>query len=202
MSDSKAHLIQQIDALLPQTQCELCEYPGCLPYATAIANDNEQIDRCLPGGVNTLMALGKLLHRDPKPFIAALAEKSKAPSKVVIDESRCIGCTKCLPVCPTDAIIGSGKRMHTVIADACTGCDRCIPACPVDCISSIASEAVNPSKQDEWRQRFQAHQQRLQNERHLQRSRYQKNKQSGDRQQQLSDRLAKLNALKRQSKDI
>ena len=122
--------VQQIDALLPQTQCGQCGYPGCRPYAEAVAG-GEAINRCAPGGEATVKALATLLHV-PVPALATPAH----PPKLVafIREAECIGCTKCIQACPVDAIVGAAKLMHTVIADECTGCDLCVEPCPVDCI--------------------------------------------------------------------
>lgn len=129
--------IEQIDALLPQTQCGLCEYDGCRPYATAIAHNEASIDRCAPGGVATLKALAQALAIDPEPYVDVVQQRYRPPMIAQIQEDACIGCTKCISACPTDAIIGSAKRMHTVITEACTGCELCIPPCPVDCIDLI-----------------------------------------------------------------
>lgn len=129
-------LIDQIDALLPQTQCGQCTYPGCRPYATAIAKGEADINQCPPGGESTILALADLLDRDPKPLNP---ENGVIKPKMVaiIDEPVCIGCTLCIQACPVDAILGAAKQMHTVIADECTGCELCIPPCPVDCIDMI-----------------------------------------------------------------
>lgn len=147
-----------IDALLPQTQCGLCGYKGCMPYAKAIAYENVPIDLCPPGGVETLKELAALTHQDPTPFIAAMELKKKPPSIVMIREEECIGCTKCIQACPVDAILGSAKQMHTVIASECTGCELCIPPCPVDCIEIITfpekSAEDKKQKSIESRQRF------------------------------------------------
>lgn len=157
--------ITDIDKLLPQTQCELCEYPGCLPYAQAMVNDGERIDRCLPGGVETLRALGKALGQDPEPFVAEMTAKAKLPAVAVIREDICIGCTKCIKACPVDAIIGAAKQMHTIISDACTGCELCLPPCPVDCIDIIPIDSPDDVTRqqfaDQSRQRYQQHQARL-----------------------------------------
>ena len=151
---------EQIDALLPQTQCGLCDYAGCLPYAQAIANQGEQINRCPPGGVATLKTLGKLLHQDVSPYLAEMAEKAKPTLSAVIREDECIGCTKCIQACPVDAILGSAKHMHTIITDECTGCELCIAPCPVDCIDLI--EMAEPRYHPEQaRQRFEARNERL-----------------------------------------
>ncbi|NNC78488.1 MAG: electron transport complex subunit RsxB [Woeseiaceae bacterium] len=125
-------LSDQINAMLPQTQCAQCGFPGCRPYAEAIANDNAPINLCPPGGDSTIKRLAELLGRDPVP----LAEPGPAVRAVaVIDESLCIGCTHCRNACPVDAIVGAHQLMHTVIASECTGCELCIAPCPVDCIS-------------------------------------------------------------------
>jgi electron transport complex protein RnfB len=126
-------IVDQIDALLPQTQCGQCSYAGCRPYAEAIAAGEAEINRCPPGGETTMIALADLLGRDPVPLAdEAAAEKPK--SVAVIIEKDCIGCTLCIQACPVDAILGAAKQMHTVIADECTGCELCIPPCPVECI--------------------------------------------------------------------
>lgn len=124
-------LIQQIDALLPQTQCGKCGHPGCKPYAKGIAQ-GEAINKCPPGGTETIAALANLLNI---PVIALDTERGYAPAQVAyIREAECIGCTKCIQACPVDAILGAAKLMHTVIIDECTGCDLCVAPCPVDCI--------------------------------------------------------------------
>ncbi len=126
-------LVAQIDALLPQTQCGQCQFPGCRPYAEAIAHAQADIDRCPPGGDDTARALAALLDRQARPVNPAYGVRK--PAQVAwIDEGRCIGCARCLPACPVDAIVGAARQMHTVIADQCTGCELCLPPCPVDCI--------------------------------------------------------------------
>jgi electron transport complex protein RnfB len=128
--------IEQIDQLLPQTQCGQCGYPGCLPYATAIASGEADINHCPPGGIAGVQALARLTGRESKPLNPANGvEKPKAVA--LIREPECIGCTKCIQACPVDAIVGASKSMHVVIADLCTGCELCIPPCPVDCIDLI-----------------------------------------------------------------
>ena len=126
--------VHAIDAQLPQTQCQRCGYADCHAYAQAMHEGSTEINRCPPGGEATRVALASLLQHPPLPLahdVDAYAPEHAA----LIDEATCIGCAACLPVCPTDAIVGAAKRMHTVIADACTGCELCIIACPVDCIS-------------------------------------------------------------------
>lgn len=122
-------IVDQINAILPQTQCGQCGYPGCRPYAEAIAN-GEEINRCPPGGQTGIEALAALLDVEIKPLDAV----ERPPSYAFIREDECIGCTKCLQACPVDAILGAAKQMHTVIRSECTGCDLCVEPCPVDCI--------------------------------------------------------------------
>ena len=126
-------LAGQIDKLLPQTQCGQCGYPGCKPYAQAIARGEADINQCPPGGEAGIRALSGLLDRPAKPLNPDNGiEKPKAVA--LIREAECIGCTKCIQACPVDAIVGAPKLMHTVLADLCTGCELCIAPCPVDCI--------------------------------------------------------------------
>jgi H+/Na+-translocating ferredoxin:NAD+ oxidoreductase subunit B len=127
-------LVEQVNALLPQTQCAQCGYPGCRPYAAAIVNDAAAINLCPPGGQDTVQRLADLLARQPLP----LAEPAKTAARVArIDESLCIGCTHCRNACPVDAIVGAHHFMHTIIESECTGCELCLPPCPVDCISMV-----------------------------------------------------------------
>lgn len=133
LAPDEGTLVAQIDALLPQTQCGQCQFPGCRPYAAAIAHGDADIDRCPPGGDATARALAALLDRQPRPVNPAYGV-SKPAQVAWIDEERCIGCARCLPACPVDAIVGAARQMHTVIADQCTGCELCLPPCPVDCI--------------------------------------------------------------------
>lgn len=126
-------LVEKIDALLPQTQCGQCSYPGCKPYAEAIAKEEAPINQCPPGGEATIAALADLLDLDVIPLNPENGEES-VKTVVYIDEETCIGCTLCIQACPLDAILGAAKQMHTVIESECTGCDLCIPPCPVDCI--------------------------------------------------------------------
>ena len=126
-------LADAIDKVLPQTQCAQCGFPGCRPYAQAIARGEADINRCPPGGEAGIQALAQLLGREPKPLDAERGVE-KPPQVVRIDEAICIGCTKCIQACPVDAIVGAPKLMHTVLVDECTGCELCIPPCPVDCI--------------------------------------------------------------------
>jgi len=130
-------IVNQIDAVLPQTQCGQCGYAGCRPYAEAIAGGEADINQCPPGGEAGIQALAELLGVDPKPLNAEHGEHT-APSVAVIDEQVCIGCTLCIQACPVDAILGADKQMHTVIESECTGCELCVPPCPVDCIAMVS----------------------------------------------------------------
>ncbi len=124
-------LVDKIEAILPQTQCGQCGYPGCKPYAEAIAKGKADINLCPPGGAEGVQRLADLLGREVKPLDAEAKPKAVA----VIDENTCIGCTLCIQACPVDAIVGAAKQMHTIIASQCTGCELCLPPCPVECIS-------------------------------------------------------------------
>jgi electron transport complex protein RnfB len=139
-------VVDKIDALLPQTQCGQCTYPGCRPYAEAITSGEASINQCPPGGEATMLALSELLGVEP---VALDEEHDSEPEKTVvyIDEQTCIGCTLCIQACPVDAILGAAKQMHSIIESECTGCDLCIPPCPVDCIHI---KTVKPEP-DTWR---------------------------------------------------
>jgi electron transport complex protein RnfB len=134
--DAPVALADRLDALLPQTQCARCGYAGCRPYAEALAAGQAEIDQCPPGGDATAAALAVLLGRAPRP-VNPVHGREGPPRVAVIDEAVCIGCAKCLPACPTDAIVGARRQLHTVIAAECTGCELCIPPCPVDCITMV-----------------------------------------------------------------
>ncbi len=162
--------VAAIDALLPQTQCQRCGYADCHAYAEAMHSGEAEINRCPPGGDATRHGLADLMHHAK----IALADDvdAYAPEHVaLIDEAACIGCAACLPVCPTDAIVGASKRMHTVIASDCTGCELCIIACPVDCISlesvttpanrTYATLAGREPQANLLRQQYQAHKARF-----------------------------------------
>lgn len=137
-------IAERIDALLPQTQCGQCGYPGCRPYAEAVARGEAPINLCTPGGNATMHAIAELLQVDPEP----VAEDDAGPAVAVIDEDRCIGCARCLPACPVDAIVGAQRHVHTVIAEECTGCRLCLDACPMDCIEM---QPVEPPPQERVR---------------------------------------------------
>lgn len=134
--------VARIDALLPQTQCGECGYPGCRPYAAAIAGGTADIDRCPPGGTPTLRRLARLLGRE-LPVAGTLPEPVARVAR--IDAELCIGCLKCVRACPVDAILGAAGMLHAVIAEYCTGCGLCLPPCPVDCIDLVAPARGAPS---------------------------------------------------------
>ncbi len=194
--------VKDIDALLPQTQCEECGFPGCLPYAEALVLGLAPIDRCPPGGVNTLKALGEHLGVDPTPYLASMESRTRPPSLAVIREEECIGCTKCIQACPVDAIIGSGKLMHSVLNHECTGCGLCVEPCPVDCIDMVTLPSVVYSPKLA-RQRFNDRSVRLlRKEQDLQLTYREKRRLSTPSPDQQDDKLAKqdyiLQALARQ----
>lgn len=172
-------LIQRIDALLPQTQCGKCGHPGCKPYAEGIAS-GEPINKCPPGGSETIAALAELLK---VPVLELDVSRGTAPAQIAyIREAECIGCTKCIQACPVDAIVGAAKLMHTVIVDECTGCDLCVAPCPVDCIEmrplplatvlpivgglafSLEEQRARAAKRNHARRRFEQRNARLRRE--------------------------------------
>ncbi len=133
-------IVDQINEILPQTQCGQCGFPGCRPYAEAIAS-GEAINKCPPGGQTTINQLADLLDVEPEPLDAEHGAES-VTKVAFIREEECIGCTKCIQACPVDAILGAAKQMHTVMADECTGCDLCVEPCPVDCIEMRPQEVT------------------------------------------------------------
>ena len=133
-------LVEKIEAILPQTQCGQCGYPGCKPYAEAIAEGEAEINLCPPGGQEGVRKLADLLGREVKPLDA----EEKPKQVAIIDEQTCIGCTLCIQACPVDAIVGAAKQMHTIIESLCTGCELCLKPCPVACISmNIIEETID-----------------------------------------------------------
>lgn len=133
-------IADQIEDLLPQTQCGQCSYPGCRPYAEAIAG-GEAINKCPPGGEATIHALADLLDVEAVPLDDEHGEED-VRTVAYIREEECIGCTKCIQACPVDAILGAAKQMHTVMISECTGCDLCVEPCPVDCIDMLPIETT------------------------------------------------------------
>nr|WP_315467327.1 electron transport complex subunit RsxB [uncultured Undibacterium sp.] len=160
-------LADQINNLLPQTQCTKCGYPACQAYANAIADDSANYNQCPPGGQEGINRLAKLLGKTSIPLNPANgAEKPRTVA--FIEEAACIGCTLCIQACPVDAIIGANKQMHTVIPELCTGCDLCVAPCPVDCITMIPTSGTSTGWQawaqeqaDSARQRFHQREMRL-----------------------------------------
>tara|TARA_R110001599_G_scaffold171353_1_gene362200 strand:- start:201117 stop:201833 length:717 start_codon:yes stop_codon:yes gene_type:complete len=149
LSSSKT-LADQIEDLLPQTQCTKCGYPACRPYAEAIADGSANYNQCPPGGLEGVARLANLLGKKVIPI--NLDNGIERPRPVAfIDEALCIGCTLCIQACPVDAIVGAAKQMHTIVSDLCTGCDLCVAPCPVDCIAMVE---VTPGKTgwDAWSQ--------------------------------------------------
>lgn len=140
--------IQAIDDWLPQTQCTQCSYPRCYDYAAAIHKGEADINQCPPGGDTTIRGLASLLGKIGKPLNPKYGIH-KPKQVAVIDEEVCIGCVMCIKACPTDAILGSAKLMHTVIERDCTGCELCIEPCPVDCIDMI--DTRKPEADFNWR---------------------------------------------------
>ena len=139
-------LVEKIDGILPQTQCGQCGFPGCRPYAEAIAKGQADINLCPPGGMEGVRRLADLLGREVK----ALDAVEKPKSVAIIDENTCIGCTLCIQACPVDAIVGAAKQMHTIVAALCTGCELCLPPCPVECIAI----APIPETVDSWKWKY------------------------------------------------
>jgi len=160
-------LADRIDAALPQTQCTRCGYPDCAAYARAIAQGEAGIDQCPPGGEDGVRRLAALTGLPARPLNTQ--HGAEGPRGVaLIDENWCIGCTLCIKACPTDAIVGANKLMHTVMPEHCTGCELCIPACPVDCITmenasgtATGWSAWSPEQAGHARARYARHQERL-----------------------------------------
>jgi electron transport complex protein RnfB len=154
--------VDRIDALLPQTQCTRCGYDGCRPYAQALAEDRASINRCPPGGAAAIEALAGLLGCEPVPLDPACGTDAD-PGVAWIDQDACIGCARCLPPCPVDAIIGAQRYLHSVLERSCTGCALCIASCPVDCIvmrpRALGAPAPLPG---ENRERYDGHRARAQ----------------------------------------
>ncbi|NPA72848.1 MAG: electron transport complex subunit RsxB [Gammaproteobacteria bacterium] len=127
---------EQIDKILPQTQCGQCGFPGCKPYADALSNEETEVNLCVPGGHEVMILISEITGLEPKEMDA----ENEAPAvkeTAFIDEDVCIGCVLCIKACPVDAILGATKLMHTVIQSECTGCEKCVPVCPVDCIDML-----------------------------------------------------------------
>jgi electron transport complex protein RnfB len=162
-TESTQSLADRIDAELPQTQCTQCGFDGCRPYAEALACGESDINRCPPGGEAGMRALARLLEQPEKPIDPECGQPRERPVVAVIDESICIGCTLCIQACPVDAIVGTGRMMHTVIESECTGCELCIPPCPVDCIDLVENRDPTPPRERaaHFRARYEARNERL-----------------------------------------
>lgn len=128
-------LVEEIDHILPQIQCGQCGFLGCRPYAEAMANGDADINRCVPGGDDVIVQLADLLGKEAIPMAMDYVAEERLGGPAFITESECIGCTRCIQVCPVDAIVGAAKQMHTVITTQCTQCGLCVASCPVDCIA-------------------------------------------------------------------
>ncbi|WP_434524751.1 electron transport complex subunit RsxB [Photorhabdus asymbiotica] len=135
-------IVEKVDNILPQSQCGQCGYPGCRPYAEAVANNGEMINKCAPGGEQAMLKIAELLGVDPQPLEGDESVQNPVRKVAFIDEENCIGCTKCIQACPVDAIVGATRAMHTVVEDLCTGCDLCVAPCPTDCIAMIPVAAT------------------------------------------------------------
>ena len=184
--------IRAIDDWLPQTQCQQCTYPRCLDYAQAIADGKADINQCPPGGDVTVRGLASLLGKIGKPVDPKYGTH-KPKQIAVIDESVCIGCVMCIRACPTDAIIGAAKLMHTVITRDCTGCELCIEPCPVDCI-----DMIDQQQQPDLSWRWQDYSpQATQKARQQTQAKIEREKQ----RQQAKSSLTKLKALRQESSE-
>jgi len=167
---SPKSLADQLEDLLPQTQCTKCGYPACRPYAEAIADGSANYNQCPPGGLEGVARMAQLLGKPVIPINPVNGHERPRPV-AVIDESLCIGCTLCIQACPVDAIVGAAKQMHTVVNDLCTGCDLCVAPCPVDCIAMLdvtpgktGWDAWSQAQADDARARHDFRTQRLQRE--------------------------------------
>jgi electron transport complex protein RnfB len=129
-------LADQLEDLLPQTQCTKCGYPACRPYAEAMADGSASHNQCPPGGIEGVARLANVLGKKVIPINPVNGVERPRPV-AFIDEAICIGCTLCIQACPVDAIVGAAKQMHTIVTDLCTGCDLCVAPCPVDCIAMV-----------------------------------------------------------------
>jgi electron transport complex protein RnfB len=190
-----------IDDILPQTQCGLCSYGACKPYADALSQGQAPINLCPPGGITTLKKLADLLNQDAAPYLEEMEKKSKPVQSVSIRENECIGCTKCIAVCPVDAIIGSAKHMHSIIQIECTGCELCIPACPVDCIDLHVEQEEKTllekkEKSNRARMRYQAREKRITLEKNLKQKMIEQKNIAANKQKYIADAIARVKLKK------
>ncbi|CAJ0991750.1 electron transport complex subunit RsxB [Pantoea sp. Nvir] len=138
-------IVEQINGILPQSQCGQCGYIGCLPYADAVGNNGEAINKCTPGGEQTMLKMASLLNVEPQPIDGnEKLTQERVYTIAYIDEENCIGCTKCIQTCPVDAIVGASRSMHTILSDLCTGCALCVMSCPTNCIKMCPVATTTP----------------------------------------------------------
>lgn len=194
-TESDSSIVEQIDAVLPQTQCTLCGFDGCRPYAEALARGESDINRCPPGGEEGMRVLARLLDRPEKPIAPDCGEPVSRPQVALIDEDICIGCVRCIQACPVDAIVGAPKLMHTVIESECTGCGLCLPPCPVDCIDLVPNPDPTPLREraGRFRRRFDVRNERLAREtreRERRRAARRERSQAGDDRARKRDEIA------------
>ena len=121
-------LVEEIEALLPGSQCGQCGFPGCAGAAQALAAGQAPVTLCPPGGRAVVEALAIKLNVE----VNLSGVKDSTPMIAEVKEELCIGCTKCFKVCPTDAILGSSRHIHSVFREACTACAKCIDVCPTE----------------------------------------------------------------------
>lgn len=187
---------KEVDSILPQTQCEECDYKGCMPYAEAMISGEADIDLCPPGGTEVVIKLAELFKKDATPYLKKAVETFRKPAIAVIREEECIGCTKCIQACPVDAIIGTNKKMHTVFTADCTGCQLCVEPCPVDCIEIHEQEHAEFDK-ERSRNLFNTRNLRLQKIEEEKKQQYQQKKQLNQTQDAKAKQAYILEAIKR-----
>lgn len=170
--------LESILSILPQTQCGLCNHSGCKPYAKALIAKQDTIDKCHPGGEETLSQLGEILNIQTEQYTENVRNRKIKKSTIYIDPTRCIGCTKCIQVCPVDAIVGTAKANHIVIESECTGCNLCLPACPVDCMHEQSTIEISAKKliAKYRRERHEARNKRISQEKNQLRQQHNANK--------------------------
>ncbi|KTC64839.1 electron transport complex protein (plasmid) [Legionella adelaidensis] len=182
--------VDEIEQILPQTQCGECGFKGCRPYAEALVQGHAPIDRCPPGGVETVQLLGTALSVNPEPYLQHVRENTRPPALATIREAECVGCTKCIQACPVDAIIGSAKVMHAIINHECTGCGLCVEPCPVDCIDIVEVPQALYNK-NEAHSRYHAKQIRILREEHEKQQAYREKKKLAVATHKVDDKAAK-----------
>jgi Na+-translocating ferredoxin:NAD+ oxidoreductase subunit B len=123
----------ELQAMLPGSQCGQCGYVGCAQAAAALARGEAKVTLCPPGG----KALAEVLAAKLGIKVDLSAVVDDGPQLARVAEEICIGCCRCLKVCPTDAIIGAAKQIHNVINEACTGCGACTERCPTEAMTMV-----------------------------------------------------------------